>query len=346
MDEPRPSKRDLRRAPRVAGDFWTMVQGVDDAPTLRRGNISRSGMIFSVEAPLDVNIGGLEYLHVMSRDRSRGVVVMAQVVRVVTFDGPDGREGNAIAFEFMPESPESRTKLERIVAQAVLEAEPEPEAPPAAAQVFKLEVPHLRLEATWPVEVGERVQLCLLSFGGDTRVPFEGIVKAVQTVDVPVGPPRYAVDVQMGAAGSRAEPRARSLTESIDLAMSELVTTEVTLDLVERQHLAGQLEHISLASLLGWFEMERMSGRLAVKDWQGQVDLLMRDGALVDVETASDVSDPKEILRTVLGWTEGTFEFQESQIEVEDRIRLPLSALLIDLAREADESSGRIAFVA
>ena len=72
-----------RRAPRVPGQFLVMVQGVDGGLVARRGDVSEVGVIFGADA-MGLEVGSLEYLHLMSMDRTVGVVVMAQVARVVS----------------------------------------------------------------------------------------------------------------------------------------------------------------------------------------------------------------------------------------------------------------------
>ena len=44
-------------------------------------------------------------------------------------------------------------------------------------------------------------------------------------------------------------------------------------------------------------------------------------------------------LAKLMKWTAGTFRFLRKDIEREDKVRAPISALLLDLAREADERS-------
>lgn len=352
LEQPR---RDMRRAPRYAGEFWVMVQGAEDEMTLRRGNISNTGIIFGTDE-LDLELGHLEYLHVASADRAFGVVVMAQVARLVALDGgPVGRPYRGIAFEFMPENDTRRTEIEQLVEHAAGHAEAVAPTPastaspaPATGQVFALEIPHLRMQTTWPVEVGDRVQVVVRQ-GATGRIPFEGVVKSVVSPEPHVRPPRYEVEVASMQAGQRAGAHMHpTLTESIDIALAEIMYGEMSADLShERPHLRGRLDRICLATVLGWFDVGRMSGRLRV---QGPKDeratLYLREGSLVDVDGLAENTDPIEGLRQVLSWAEGRFELHECDVSRPDRVQTSMPALLLELARQADESHGALGFVA
>ncbi len=116
--------------------------------------------------------------------------------------------------------------------------------------------------------------------------------------------------------------------------MAEIISNSETADLgLQRPHLKGSLNRISLASLLSWFDMSRMSERLRLT---GATDLectlYMHLGSVVDAD-GNVGSDPKETLRTVLAWQEGRFEFQDGPVTREDCVGMPMSALLLDFAR-------------
>ena len=330
-----------RRAERVPGSFLVMVQGVDEDLVLRHGDISPCGVIFGADG-LGLEVGSLEYLHLMAPDRSAGLVVMAQVARLVSLSGgSEGGPKEAVAFELLVRDPAQQVALQTLVehldrraAAAALE--------PASAGIFTLNVVRMELEATWPVEVGEKVQLVMNSFGGQTRIPFEGVVRGVRVEPRPEGPPRFTAEVRMLGAGLRAaRPHHPSITQSIDLVMNDLMTVVNTADLTaDRTHLKGRLDRIPLTGLLSWFHMERMSGRLGLDGPAGAATLFLRDGDLVDVDPCGDRS-PRQMVARALAWDRGRFTFAQGAVQREDRIGTPLHALLMDLAREADEASHR-----
>lgn len=338
------TEAEQRRAPRVPGDFWVMVQGVDAQLVLRRGNVSATGIIFGADE-LELDVGCLEYLHVMSLDKSVGVMAMAQVARIVAFEGgPSGVSHRAVAFEFMPENAARRAEIERLVNQVAQQDPPQKREPqPAQGQVFSLEIPRMRFETSWPVDVGDRIQIVLRRGVGASRIPFEGYVQAVHgPTDGPLQ--RYVVDATPMRAGQRS-PGLRSITESIDLVMAELMTQSATGDLAgERPHLKGRLDRICLATVLSWFDVGRLSGRLRVS---GPADepatMYLRDGRIVDVDM-HEQPEPLEALRTILTWPKGGFELHEGDVTRPDRLETPTGALLLELARQADE--GGLSFVA
>ncbi len=335
---------ELRRAHRVPADFWVMVQGVDAALVARRGNISTTGIIFAAD-DLSLELGSLEYLHVTTSDRKVGVVVMAQVVRIVDLPEAGAGPKKAIAFEFMPVNMDRRHELVTLV-QYIIDTKDRELPAPQAAQVFALEVSHLTVETSWPVEVGDKMQLAFQSSRGGTRIPFEGVVQAVNSLQRKGGPPRYKVETGGLVAGRRGALASHaSITESIDIAMADIIAATSDL-LSDRPHLKGNLDRISLASVLSWFDMGRMSGRMRLTGPdEVSVRLYLQDGRLVDVEGPFDI-EARETLRTVLSWKEGRFEFHEGPMDREDKVQTSMAGLLLDLAREADESSGDLYFVA
>lgn len=333
-----------RRAPRVPGQFLVMVQGVDGGLVARRGDVSEVGVIFGADA-MGLEVGSLEYLHLMSMDRTVGVVVMAQVARVVSIQSSTpGGPSEAVAFELLVRDPAQQAALRRLVDKLACALEPlvpidAPAPAPAQGGVFSLNVTRLELEATWPVEVGETVQMVINSFGGQTRIPFEGVVKSVRLKPQSEGGARYVAHVRLMGAGVRGDGAQHSITHSIDLVMNDLMTALSTSDLGgDRTHLKGRLDRIPLTGLLGWFNMERISGRLALKDQAQAITLFLRDGDLVDVDPCFD-ADPRDVVAEALSWTQGRFLFVQGDVEREDRVGVPLHALLMDLAREADEAA-------
>jgi hypothetical protein len=336
---------ELRRAERIAAEFWVMVQGVDTKLVARHGNISTTGILFTSD-DLHIEMGSLEFLHLTTIDRQAGVVVMAQAVRLLDLDAKAGLPQQAIAFEFMPENADRRAELEGLLEH--IRVSQRQDSGPKGAQVFALEVPNLTLETTWPVQVGDIVQVAIRGPYGGTRIPFEGQAKSVLVAPGSTAArPLFQVQTTPMQAGVRSHSAEHaSITQSIDLAMAAIMSNSATADLVlQRPHLKGSLNRICLASLLSWFDMSRMSGLLQVSREDSEYTLFIREGAIVDVK-GNDEGLPKDTLRVVLGWTHGDFEFRDGPVTREDRIGIPMLALLLDLARQADESEGQLGFVA
>jgi uncharacterized protein (TIGR02266 family) len=108
---------------------------------------------------------------------------------------------------------------------------------------------------------------------------------------------------------------------------------------VERKTLRGDLEQVSLPSLLSFFEVERKTGiLLLVGDRVAR--LYLRDGRPLRVELidATDGATPDGVVFDVLGWTSGHFEFAAQDVACEDQLRTTVSALIIEHARRVDEA--------
>jgi hypothetical protein len=102
-------------------------------------------------------------------------------------------------------------------------------------------------------------------------------------------------------------------------------------------HLSGQISRIRLPTLCSLFEMERMTGELVVRQSVEEVRIYLDRGQIVDVEPLLVGEAPRSLLRAVLAWEEGSFEFYVQPVARPDKIRMTTTQLLLDLAREDDE---------
>jgi uncharacterized protein (TIGR02266 family) len=106
---------------------------------------------------------------------------------------------------------------------------------------------------------------------------------------------------------------------------------------VERKTLRGDLEQVSLASVLSFLEAERKTGELLLLG-TGKARLLMKEGRLFRVEYPDAGPDvpPSERIYELLGWSRGQFEFAAQELD-SDGPTLSISALVLEHARRADE---------
>lgn len=331
---------DKRRSPRVPIELWVMVEGVDDFMVKRRGDLSSTGVSFEADRRL-AEVGSLEYLHLALGDRSEAVTVMGQLVRVMSIED-EGVGRVAHAFELFPQNEDIRAHLDRFVESAggvplLKTIDLTDDVRPADGAVFRLNIDKLAFEATWPVAVGTKVQVALTSPDGRTRIPFEGLVTEVR----PDGAMHH-VDVAVSEPGVRSAPavstltKAKSITGSIDLLFSEWIASQ-DLSASPRQHLVGQLDRVPLSGLLTLFDMERMSGELAIGLDAQDYTLFLAEGKLLDIEPAPTEAEMREALHRISSTVSGTFEFRACAVERDDRIQQSTTALLLDLARERDE---------
>lgn len=99
--------------------------------------------------------------------------------------------------------------------------------------------------------------------------------------------------------------------------------------------LRGDLEHVRLGSVLAFLESERRSGSLFVRHAGEVSTVLVSQGSLCGLENVGRHGHPHDRVFEMLSWTHGEFEFAAH--EVGEGEATPLSYLLLEHARRADE---------
>jgi len=102
----------------------------------------------------------------------------------------------------------------------------------------------------------------------------------------------------------------------------------------ERKTLRGDLNQVTLGSLLSFIEGERLTGELIVVG-RSRARLAIRDGALLRVELNEPVPASERIYR-VLDWTRGQFDFVAQAVEGDEK-PMNLTGVLLEHARRSDE---------
>ena len=100
----------------------------------------------------------------------------------------------------------------------------------------------------------------------------------------------------------------------------------------------GNLVDISLGTLLSLFEFERKSGVLLLLREGDIARLFVSEGRILKVEANTAAGTPRERLMQLLDWRDGHFEFSPCAIGGRDEIGTPITQLLLEHARIADES--------
>jgi uncharacterized protein (TIGR02266 family) len=107
---------------------------------------------------------------------------------------------------------------------------------------------------------------------------------------------------------------------------------------VEKKTLRGDLNQVSLASVLSFLENERMSGELLIVG-KSRARMLLSDGKLLRVELNEPVPAGERFF-VVLGWKRGQFEFVPQDIAIEDDDSpQTLTGLILEHARRTDEAN-------
>jgi uncharacterized protein (TIGR02266 family) len=99
--------------------------------------------------------------------------------------------------------------------------------------------------------------------------------------------------------------------------------------------LSGDLDQVSLASLLGHLDEEKKSGVLLVVREHEQATLFIAGGRVVKCDLPRDDLEGPDKVLWVLGWTQGRFEFAPQDVPSADEIRMPVSALLAEYKRRS-----------
>jgi len=245
------------------------------------------------------------------------------------------------------------------------------------AVVGKLSVRSMVLETSWAVAPGESLRVDIAAPGMTRRIRLEGkAVRVAPNNDGDAAnPTSYTIEVEVQEETER--PLAHSSMEFAKVtppvsaapvtsrkkgtpAKGTRVTEDTIVDESLRtlddllsslimppgddarrkraHHLAGELSSVPLTTLVALFEMERMTGELAVRHGIEEVRVYINAGKLIDVEPRTRGESGRTRMRTVLGWKEGSFEFDVRPVHRKDRIEMSTTALLLDLAREDDEA--------
>jgi CheY-like chemotaxis protein/Tfp pilus assembly protein PilZ len=101
--------------------------------------------------------------------------------------------------------------------------------------------------------------------------------------------------------------------------------------------LRGNLVDIGLGTLLSLFEFERKSGILLLLRDGDIARLFVSEGRILKVEANSGNGAPKQRMMQLLDWHTGQFEFSPCAIGGRDELGTPVTQLLLEHARVADE---------
>jgi hypothetical protein len=369
---------EARRGARVAARFRVAIEGIEDTPALRKGDISATGAYFEIDADVG-EVGTIHALRLVSLDGTADVRVIAHVVRTVRMSDAAGRRVSGAAFEFMPESDDASARVHDFVKRVLAHRRPGNEptvsphlaarvgraSGPADATVQTLSVRSLVLETSWAIEPGEAVRVDVVAPGMTRRLRLDG--RAVRVVAKAGSPPRYDIEVavqhetkrplradsSMTIAAVTLDPKDVEEIVELPSAAGESDATRVLDDLLaalilppeegpkrpRRTHLSGELSRIRLPTLCSLFEMERMTGRLVLTILGAESQMYFHDGRIFDVEPVAKGETRRGRIGKLLAAEEGTFEFSVEKVERPDRLGIGTTALLLDFARESDERS-------
>jgi hypothetical protein len=359
-----------RRGARIATAFLVAIDGVDGRPRRRNGDISTTGVYFDTDHEIGA-AGTVHWLHLESFDSARVLRVMACVVRTVQLADAGGNRVWGAAFEFMPESDEKAASVEEFV-RYVLElrastADVRRAASRKSTQSKHLSVRSVVLETSWAMPVGERIRLDIVTPGMTRRIRLEGhsVRVSPRAGQVPGDRAASGFDVEVeidketarpvrihssqsfaavradeappASTGSPESRRFGTTSDTLDDLLAALVMPPAEASTPRRHHLSGEMSRIRLPSLLSLFEMDRMTGKISIKRGGRESLVYVKDGLIFDVEP-TDGKPRRAVLAQLLASEDGTFQFTLEPVDRPNRVGVSTTALLLDLAREADEA--------
>jgi DNA-binding response OmpR family regulator len=110
--------------------------------------------------------------------------------------------------------------------------------------------------------------------------------------------------------------------------------------LTQRKTLRGDLEQVSLASLLSFLELEKKTGvLLLVGKETARVYVEGGRPLKIEVDGSRGSHDQHRLMSLVLDWTHGQFEFGAQDVACEDELRSSVTSILLEHARVRDEST-------
>ena len=323
------SVKENRAKVRIRSRFWVAVEGVDEFPHVREGNISSTGVYFQTNQSVGP-VGSMQWLYLAASERQEPVEIMARVVRTLSLEALGrGSVFAGVALELLPQDQPTRAALAAIV-QELAEHQLDEEATEAAGTGPAVQ--RIRLETRWSVNPGEVMQVMLQAPGSPRAELFEArVLSAAPLKDHE--PPLNRVELQVTA--SMEAPYAASSAEAVHLIFSD----ESTQETVEEtgRHLIGSLSRIPLTSLLSFAGLEHLTGLLELTSEECHASLYLGQGRLLEVEVSPPAASPREALLEVLTWTDGHFEFHAQPINRPDQFNASMAALLLDLTRVLDE---------
>ncbi|HKO48633.1 MAG TPA: response regulator [Polyangiaceae bacterium] len=109
---------------------------------------------------------------------------------------------------------------------------------------------------------------------------------------------------------------------------------------VREKTLRGDLEQVSLPSVLNFLELERKSGVLLLVGTT-TARVFIADGRPLRAETEEDASgvSPRALMNQLLSWKLGQFEFAAGEVAGPDLLQCTLMGLLLEHARLSDEGA-------
>jgi hypothetical protein len=100
----------------------------------------------------------------------------------------------------------------------------------------------------------------------------------------------------------------------------------------------GNVDQISISSVLVVLEMERKNGILLVESARGVGRLFLRRGRVIRAATETPVLSGAAAVYEMVSWSDGEFDFLAGDVGGVDEIQASTTYLLMEGARRIDEA--------
>jgi len=148
-----------------------------------------------------------------------------------------------------------------------------------------------------------------------------------------------AVEAELGVDDFVPKPsRPEELVARVDRVVARL--KRPTAAPTEQKMLRGDLEQVSLPSVLSFLELEKKTGILSLlSDRAAKILIDLGRPFKVELDGAPAERTSRQLLEEVLDWTKGQFEFSAANVACQDEVRSSLTAILLNHARISDEDA-------
>jgi uncharacterized protein (TIGR02266 family) len=361
-----PTDHEGRRARRIEAAFRVRYHSIDQLVTALTHDLSRGGLFMRTARYLPVNAVVRVHLELPDGGGEVPVVCRVAFVRGEAEAAAAGKPAG-MGVEFLDLDAARMAQLTRFVAER-MQGRGE-EAPALARRRLDVVVVDDDSTVRTPVVAalrarGDRVRECDDGLDALAQCLKQTPDLVLSDVQMPrmdgwtlvrmlrARPSLAAVPVMLCTTLADDEARLRGYRLGVDDYVSKPASTDeliLRVDRVvarapqtpaqERRHLRGDLEHVSIGSLLSFLALEQKTGVLLVVA-DATARLYLRGGVPLRIEIDDiPVTDREDAaLFSLLGWTRGSFEFAAGDVACADELRTNVNALLLEHARRTDES--------
>ncbi|MCP4602280.1 MAG: response regulator [Proteobacteria bacterium] len=360
------NSKDRRTSTRAKAGFRVRFATFDQLVLAYTKNISNGGMFIKTERLLPVN-AVVRLVFSLPGDGG-DVSCIARVVRTIAPDEERPHRKHGLAVEFLEVSSKSIQRIEEYISQTAAEEAGASMLPNFDYQLKILVVDDDRFYREHAAkslrEQGHEVSTAEDGFKGlavclkdppdlvlsDVQMPRMDGWNFLRTIRARPSLSSTRVIFQTTLGGE--QERLKGYQLGVDDYLSKPYTSEELILRIERlfqrtvpkssdksrKALRGDLEQVSLPTVLSMLELEQKTGVLMLVG-ASVCRLYVRDGRPVDIEmdSAPDGTNQMEMVTQIFGWIQGQFEFAPQDVSRHDAVKMSMQGLLMETARLIDE---------